>query len=93
MESTEHPAGSAPHPDAVPPLPQAVIHPPHRTPLPLVWIVPIIAALIGAWIGLNALLERGPSITIEFRTAEGLESGKTRSAIAASTSASCARSN
>jgi paraquat-inducible protein B len=59
-------------------LPQAVIHPPHRTPLPLVWIVPIIAALVGAWIGINALLERGPSITIEFRTAEGLEAGKTR---------------
>lgn len=61
-----------------PTLPQAVVHPPHRTPLPLVWIVPIIAALVGAWIGLNALLERGPKITIEFRTAEGLESGKTK---------------
>ena len=59
-------------------LPQAVIHPPHRTPLPLVWIVPIIAALIGGWIGINALLARGPSIAIQFRTAEGLEAGKTR---------------
>jgi paraquat-inducible protein B len=59
-------------------LPQAVIHPPHRSPLPLVWIVPIVAALVGAWIGINALLARGPSITIEFRTAEGLEAGKTR---------------
>jgi paraquat-inducible protein B len=59
-------------------LPQAVIHPPHRTPLPLVWIVPILAALIGAWVGINALLARGPAITIQFRTAEGLEAGKTR---------------
>ena len=41
-------------------LPQAVIHPPHRSPLPLVWIVPIVAALVGAWIGINALLARGP---------------------------------
>ena len=59
-------------------LPQAVIQPPHRSPLPLVWIVPILATLIGAWIGINALLARGPSITIQFRTAEGLEAGKTR---------------
>src|ERR1035438_2938698 len=72
MENAEQPK------DVEPPLAQAVIHPHHRSPLPLVWIVPIIAALIGAWIAFNALLDRGPAITIEFRTAEGLEAGKTK---------------
>ena len=97
MESAETPPDAAPAPAPAPPtetgLPQAVIHPPHRTPLPLVWIVPIIAALIGAWVGFNALLNRGPSIVIEFRSAEGLEAGRPESATAASTSASCARSS
>jgi Paraquat-inducible protein B len=46
--------------------------------LQLVWIVPIVAALVGAGIAVKAFLDRGPSITIEFRTAEGIEAGKTK---------------
>lgn len=59
-------------------IPQAVALPPRRTPLPLVWIVPIVAALIGGWIAVQTLLQRGPAITLSFLTAEGLEPGKTR---------------
>lgn len=44
----------------------------------IVWLVPVIAVLIGAWLIYHALSERGPEITITFRTAEGLEAGKTR---------------
>ena len=43
-----------------------------------VWIIPIVAALIGGWLALQHFLDRGPTITIHFRTAEGLEAGKTR---------------
>ena len=43
-----------------------------------IWIVPLVAALIAGWLGYTTLSERGPTITIKFRTAAGLEAGKTR---------------
>lgn len=43
-----------------------------------VWIVPIIALLVGLLLLVNALNSRGPEITISFQTAEGLEAGKTK---------------
>ncbi|MGP1676835.1 MAG: PqiB family protein [Burkholderiales bacterium] len=42
------------------------------------WLIPIVAALIGGWLALQAVLERGPTISISFSTAEGLEPQKTR---------------
>lgn len=44
----------------------------------LVWIIPLVAALIGGWLAIHAWLEQGPTITISFASAEGLEPGKTR---------------
>jgi paraquat-inducible protein B len=44
----------------------------------LVWIVPILAAGIGAWLWWDAIQKRGPEVTIELTTAEGLEAGKTK---------------
>lgn len=58
-------------------LPQAMARPPGRR-IQLVWIIPLIAALIGIWLAAKAIMERGPTITITFATAEGLEAGKTR---------------
>jgi len=58
-------------------LPQAVIEPPRRR-IQLVWIIPIVAALAGGWIAVTTLLAQGPESTISFRTAEGLEAGKTK---------------
>jgi paraquat-inducible protein B len=46
--------------------------------LSLIWIVPIIAALIGGWLIYKTLSEKGPEVTIIFKTAEGLEAGKTK---------------
>jgi paraquat-inducible protein B len=46
--------------------------------LSLVWIVPILAAGIGAWLWWDALQQRGPEIRISFVTADGLEAGKTK---------------
>lgn len=43
-----------------------------------IWVVPIVAALIGGWLVVKGILERGPTITITFKTAEGLEAGKTK---------------
>ena len=59
-------------------LPEAVAVPRRRFAFQLVWIIPIVAVLVGGWLGVRALLERGPVITITFRTAEGLEAGKTK---------------
>lgn len=44
----------------------------------IVWVVPIIALLIGGWLTYKAMTEKGPEITISFETAEGLEAGKTK---------------
>lgn len=43
----------------------------------LVWLVPALAALIGLSMLVQAWLSAGPEITITFRTAAGLEAGKT----------------
>ena len=58
-------------------LPQAVVEPPRRR-IQLVWIIPLVAALAGGWIAVTTLLAQGPETTISFRTAEGLEAGKTK---------------
>ncbi|MBI5593889.1 MAG: MCE family protein [Deltaproteobacteria bacterium] len=46
--------------------------------LSLVWLVPVVAALIGGWLIYKTLSEKGPEVTIIFKTAEGLEAGKTK---------------
>jgi paraquat-inducible protein B len=44
----------------------------------LIWLIPVIAAVIGAWLAYTTITEQGPEITITFKTAEGLEAGKTK---------------
>jgi len=44
----------------------------------MIWIVPLVAALAGSWVGVRAYLDQGPVITIGFTDAEGLEPGKTK---------------
>ncbi|MGV2291261.1 MlaD family protein [Trinickia sp. YCB016] len=41
----------------------------------LVWLIPLIAALIGVALVVKAVVDRGPTITISFSSAEGLEPG------------------
>jgi paraquat-inducible protein B len=49
---------------------------PKRGWLPsLVWLIPLIAALIGVALVVKAVIDRGPTITITFSNAEGLEGG------------------
>jgi paraquat-inducible protein B len=44
----------------------------------IVWLIPLVAALVGAFVAWRAYSERGPLITIAFESAEGLEAGKTQ---------------
>jgi paraquat-inducible protein B len=58
-------------------IPEAIVQSRFRQ-FSIVWIVPLVAALIGAWLIYKAQSEKGPIITITFQTAEGLEAGKTK---------------
>jgi paraquat-inducible protein B len=44
----------------------------------VIWIVPITAALIGAWLVYKAETEKGPTVSITFSEAQGVEAGKTK---------------
>jgi paraquat-inducible protein B len=44
----------------------------------IVWLVPLVALAIGGWLVYKALSEKGPTITISFKSAAGLEAGKTK---------------
>ncbi|NRO94780.1 MCE family protein [Paraburkholderia sp. NMBU_R16] len=64
-------------PELPPDLPEPVAA--KRTWLPsLVWLVPLVAALIGIGLVVKSVIDRGPTITISFSSAEGLEPGKTK---------------
>jgi paraquat-inducible protein B len=49
----------------------------HAPAFPLIWVVPLLAIGIGAWMGLRELHNRGPEITIDFSDGSGVEAGKT----------------
>jgi len=59
-------------------LPQAQVAGKSRSKFSLVWIVPLIAVAIGGWLAWKAISEKGPEFIIRFKTAEGLEAGKTK---------------
>jgi paraquat-inducible protein B len=58
-------------------VPQAVIAKKKQKPS-IVWLIPLVALFIGVWLVYKTYSEKGPTITITFETASGLEVGKTR---------------
>jgi paraquat-inducible protein B len=44
----------------------------------LIWLIPILAAVIGISLAVKTWVQHGPQITITFHSAEGLEAGKTK---------------
>ncbi|GHA09640.1 intermembrane transport protein PqiB [Oceanisphaera arctica] len=56
--------------------PQRAERRPQRSLSPI-WIVPLVALLIGAWMIYDNLSKLGPSITLIMDNAEGIEAGKT----------------
>jgi paraquat-inducible protein B len=66
-----------PQPTPRPALPEPVLARQNRMHLSLVWIVPIVALVVGAVLVVRSLLQAGPEITIEFRSGEGIEPGRT----------------
>lgn len=58
-----------------PPFPPPVVR---KSGPSLVWLIPILTLLIGGWLILKTVSEKGPRIAITFKTAEGIEAGKTK---------------
>ncbi len=46
--------------------------------IPLIWLIPLVAAIIGASLAYKTITEKGPTITIIFKSGDGLEEGKTK---------------
>jgi paraquat-inducible protein B len=70
--------GEPPHRTELPDIPEAIAAPKSARSIQLVWLIPLVAVLVGGWIAVKTILERGPTITISFKTGEGLEAGKTK---------------
>lgn len=49
-----------------------------RSGLSVIWLIPLVAFIIGGWIAYKTITERGPIITISFANADGIEAGKTK---------------
>ncbi|MDQ6964613.1 MAG: MlaD family protein, partial [Mariprofundales bacterium] len=47
------------------------------TSISIIWLVPVITLLVGGWLIFSSMHDKGPEITISFRTAEGIKPGKT----------------
>jgi paraquat-inducible protein B len=58
-------------------LPQATVVRKKRMRISIVWIIPILAAVVAIGIAIQRVLSEGPTITIVFKVAEGIEAGKT----------------
>ena len=58
-------------------LPHATLESRKRLRISVVWIIPILAAVIALGIAIQRITSEGPTITIMFRAADGIEAGKT----------------
>jgi paraquat-inducible protein B len=58
-------------------LPEATAAPKKKRKISVVWIIPIVAALVAIGIAVQKIIMEGPTITIVFTKAEGIEAGKT----------------
>ena len=58
------------------PIAEAVVA--TRRHISIVWLIPLVAAVVGAFVAWRTFSELGPLVQIEFASAEGLEAGKTK---------------
>jgi len=58
-------------------VPTATVVPRRRSRISVVWIIPILAAAVALGIAVQRILSEGPTITIVFKSAAGIEPGKT----------------
>jgi paraquat-inducible protein B len=58
-------------------LPQATVVPKKHRRISVVWIIPILAAVVAIGIAVQRILSEGPTVTVVFNAAQGIEAGKT----------------
>lgn len=76
---SEQHAPYQPLPDPLPPgEPLATVQVRPSRSLSIIWLLPLIAALIGGWLLYRALAEAPVEITIDFPTGTGIDVGKTK---------------
>ena len=49
-----------------------------RSRISLIWLIPLVAAVIAAWLGWRTVSQQGSVVTLSFRGADGLTAGQTR---------------
>ena len=59
-----------------PVLPQPLIRQARK--LPVIWVIPLVALAIGAWLAWDTLSKEGPTIKISFESGEGLQAGQSQ---------------
>ena len=47
-----------------------------KSRLSLIWAIPVVTLIVGAWLTWSTISQRGPLITISFETAEGLQANQ-----------------
>jgi len=58
-------------------VPQATVVPRSRARISVVWIIPILAAVVAIGIAVQRILSEGPTVRIVFKAAQGVEANKT----------------
>jgi paraquat-inducible protein B len=66
-----------PEDPGLPDVPQATVVPRSRARISVVWVIPVLAAVVALGIAVQRILSEGPTITIVFKAAQGIEAGKT----------------
>jgi paraquat-inducible protein B len=67
-----------PHKPDIPAVPDAIVERRRRRASQLIWLIPIVAAIIGASLAIKYYRDKGPVIAITFKSGEGIEAGKTK---------------
>jgi paraquat-inducible protein B len=58
-------------------LPKATVGRSKRLRISVVWIIPILAAVVAIGIAIQRITNEGPTITVVFKAAQGIQAGKT----------------
>src|SRR5262245_3025799 len=58
-------------------LPAARVEPRKRWRLTAIWVVPVVAAIVGGYLVISRLQEFGPTISIQFKDGTGVKPGQT----------------
>ncbi|MBP6019980.1 MAG: MCE family protein [Burkholderiaceae bacterium] len=61
-----------------PVTPSPIVRPPQKTRISWIWFIPLLAAVVGASLLVRNWINTGPTITISFESADGLEVGQTK---------------